>query len=427
MSRLVYSLCFYLAQPLVWFRLLWRARRQPEYLHHLAERYGCYPARPVGPLLWLHVVSVGETRAAEPLIKALLAHYPQHGLLLTHMTPTGRAVGAELIAKLGPRLHQAYLPYDLPDACARFLAHYRPDFGLLMETELWPNLIAKAKAHGIPLALVNARLSARSLRGYQRFLPLIRPAVAALDLVAAQTADDAERLAQLGARAPQVCGNIKFDVTPPADKINLGQQWRAALGTRPVWLCACTREGEEAPLLDAYQKLDRPELLLLIVPRHPQRFGEVAAAIAARQLAHKRRSQNEFPAGETRVWLGDSMGEMAAYYALADIALVCGSLKPLGGHNLIEAAACDCPALVGPHTFNFAQATEDALACGAARRVNDADAAATVASRLLANDGSGQEALAAMRRAATEFSAAHRGATARTLSLIGERLIPTHP
>ena len=427
MNRLLYSLLFYLAQPLVWLRLACRARKQPEYLQHIGERYGFYPTKPRAPLLWLHVVSVGETRAAEPLIKALLARYPEHGLLLTHMTPTGRAVGAELIAKLGSRLHQAYLPYDLPDACARFLAHYRPDFGLLMETELWPNLIAKAKAHGIPLALVNARLSARSLRGYQRFLPLIRPAVAALDLVAAQTADDAERLAQLGARAPQVCGNIKFDVTPPADKINLGQQWRAALGTRPVWLCACTREGEEAPLLDAYQKLDRPELLLLIVPRHPQRFGEVAAAIAARQLAHKRRSQNEFPAGETRVWLGDSMGEMAAYYALADIALVCGSLKPLGGHNLIEAAACDCPALVGPHTFNFAQATEDALACGAARRVNDADAAATVASRLLANDGSGQEALAAMRRAATEFSAAHRGATARTLSLIGERLIPTHP
>ncbi len=332
MSRLVYSLCFYLAQPLVWLRLLWRARRQPEYLHHLAERYGFYPARPAGRLLWLHVVSVGETRAAEPLIKALLAQYPQHGLLLTHMTPTGRTVGAEMIAKLGPRLHQAYLPYDLPDACARFLAHYHPEFGLLMETELWPNLIARAKTQAIPLALVNARLSARSLRGYQRFLPLIRPAVAALDLVAAQTAPDAERLAQLGAQAPQVCGNIKFDVSPPADKIGLGQQWRAALGTRPVWLCASTREGEETLILDAYQKLDRPELLLLIVPRHPQRFAEVAAAVAARQLPLRRRSANEFPAGETRVWLGDSMGEMAAYYALADLALIGGSLR-LPGHR----------------------------------------------------------------------------------------------
>ena len=168
-------------------------------------------------------------------------------------------------------------------------------------------------------------------------------------------------------------------------------------------------------------------MLLLIVPRHPQRFGEVAAVVAARQLPLKRRSENAFPAAETRVWLGDSMGEMAAYYALADLALIGGSLQPLGGQNLIEAAACGCPVIVGPHTFNFSQATEDALACGAARRVDDADAAATVASRLLANDGSGQEALAAMRRAATEFSAAHRGATARTLSLIGERLIPTHP
>ena len=202
MSRHLYSLCFYLAQPLVWLRLLWRARKQPEYLHHLGERYACYPARPEGRLLWLHVVSVGETRAAEPLIKALLAQYPEHGLLLTHMTPTGRAVGAELIAKLGPRLNQTYLPYDLPDACARFLEHFRPDFGLLMETELWPNLIAAAKARHIPLALVNARLSARSLRGYLRFRSLIRPAVAALDLVAAQTRADAERLACLGAPAP---------------------------------------------------------------------------------------------------------------------------------------------------------------------------------------------------------------------------------
>ena len=427
MSRLVYSLCFYLAQPLVWLRLAWRARRQPEYLQHLGERYGLYPAQPAGRLLWLHVVSVGETRAAEPLIKALLARYPEHGLLLTHMTPTGRAVGTELIAKLGARLHQAYLPYDLPDASARFFAHFRPEFGLLMETELWPNLIAAAKARGIPLALVNARLSARSLHGYRRFLPLIGPAVAALDLVAAQTAADAERLSELGAHTPHVCGNIKFDVTPPADKLELGRQWRATLDSRPIWLCASTREGEEAPLLDALMLHAPSDVLLLLVPRHPQRFDEVATAIEARGLPFKRRSSGDFPDAGTRVWLGDSMGEMAAYYALADLALIGGSLQPLGGQNLIEAAACGCPVLVGPHTFNFAQATEDALACGAARRVEDAEAAAQAASALLAPDGSGQTALAAMRQAAVEFSAAHRGATARTLELIAERLTSPRP
>ena len=424
MSRLLYSLCFYIAQPRVWLRLLWRARQQPEYLHHLGERYGFYSTRPAGRLLWLHVVSVGETRAAEPLIKALLAQYPEHDLLLTHMTPTGRTVGAELIAKLGPRLHQAYLPYDLPDASARFFAHFRPEFGLLMETELWPNLIAAAKARRIPLALVNARLSARSLRGYQRFLPLIRPAVAALDLVAAQTATDAERLAQLGAQAPKVCGNIKFDVTPPADKIALGKQWRIALGDRPVWLCASTREGEEVLIIDAYRRENRPDVLLLLVPRHPQRFAEVAAAVEARGLSLKQRSKDEQPDAQTRVWLGDTMGELAAYYALADLALIGGSLQPLGGQNLIEAAACGCPLLVGPHTFNFAQATEDALASGAALRVADAETAAETALRLLAADGSGHEALAAMRRAATAFSQAHQGATMRTLALITERLKP---
>ena len=192
MPRFFYSVLFYLAQPFVWLRLLWRARKQPEYLQHLGERYGFYAQTTPGPLLWLHAVSVGETRAAEPLIKALLDEYPDHGVLLTHMTPTGRATGGELIAKYGARLTQAYLPYDLPDACGRFLDHFRPRLGLLMETELWPNLIAAAKQRSVPLSLVNARLSARSQRGYRRFSPVIRPALDALRAVAAQTPADAE-------------------------------------------------------------------------------------------------------------------------------------------------------------------------------------------------------------------------------------------
>lgn len=423
MARFLYTVLFYFVQPLVWLRLLWRARKQPEYLQHLGERYGIYghhgqtvPAR----LLWLHAVSVGETRAAEPLIKALLDTYPDHSLLMTHMTPTGRATGGELIAKYGHRLVQAYLPYDLPDACARFFDHFKPHLGLLMETELWPNLIAAAKQRGVPVALINARLSARSQHGYHRFLPLIRPTLGALHAIAAQTPADAKRLLAIGARNVSVLGNLKFDVTPAMEKLALGTQWRQAIGSRPVWLVASTREGEEALILDAFVRLNWPDLLLLLVPRHPQRFTEVAALIEERQLSYAKRSSGELPAGTTRIWLGDSMGEMPAYFALADLALIGGTLLPFGGQNLIEAAACGCPVLVGPHTFNFAQATEDAIACGAARRIADIDGAIDEMRQLL-SDGN---AIQAMRDAAVSFSQAHRGATAKTLALIQEIKAP---
>ncbi|MDR2786773.1 MAG: lipid IV(A) 3-deoxy-D-manno-octulosonic acid transferase [Candidatus Accumulibacter sp.] len=413
MIRLLYSLLFYLAQPLVWLRLIWRARRQPDYLRHLGERYGFFTGRPPEPLLWLHAVSVGETRAAAPLIDALLAEYPGHALLLTHMTPTGRAVGAEFIGKHGPRLTQAYLPYDLPGACARFLDHFKPRVGLLMETEIWPNLIAAARARNLPVLLINARLSARSQRAYRHFLPLIRPAVGGLAAVAAQTPGDASRLESIGAQGARVTGNLKFDVTPAPEKRQLGRDWRRALG-RPVWLAASTREGEETLILDAFARLAPSGALLVLVPRHPQRFDEVAGVIGRHGLSSCRRSASELPTPETRVWLGDSMGEMPAYFALADLALIGGTLLPFGGQNLIEAAACACPVLVGPHTYNFAQAAEDALACGAARRVTDAEDAARTARALLAD----RAALAAMRKAALEFSQAHRGATARTIAIV---------
>ena len=414
MPRLIYSLLFYLAQPAVWLRLWWRARKQPEYLQHVGERYGHYP-QPVPPrLLWLHAVSVGETRAAEPLIKALLEAYPDHSLLLTHMTPTGRTTGSELIVNYGPRLLQAYLPYDLPGPCRRFFSHFRPKLGLLMETELWPNLIATAHGCSAPLLLVNARLSQRSQRGYLRFARLIRPALQQLAGVAAQTPAGALRLTGIGARDVKVFGNIKFDVTPAPEKLQQGHHWRTALESRPVWLAASTREGEEPAILDAFARHATPDTLLLLVPRHPQRFDEVAALIEAQRLPFARRSSGSMPSAETRVWLGDSMGEMPAYFATADIVLMGGTFLPFGGQNLIEAAACGCPVLVGPHTYNFAQATEDALACGAARRVESAEAAAKEAAHLMA----ARTRLEAMRAAAGEFSQAHRGATARTLALI---------
>ena len=426
MVRLLYSMLFYLAMPLVWLRLLWRARRQPEYLQHLAERHGFYTAatrsalQPQRPLIWLHAVSVGETRAAVPLIEALLQRYPDHDLLLTHMTPTGRETGHDLAAGRAWRLRQVYLPYDLPGACARFLDNFRPRVGLLMETEIWPNLIAAARRRQLPLALINARLSVRSLRGYSRLDRLIRPALASLGAVAAQTLADAQRLQQIGARQAEVCGNLKFDVTPAADQLQLGAQWRQAVGERPVWLLASSREGEEALVLDALAAMGVADLLLVVVPRHPQRFADVAALLAGRGMAFCRRSSAALPNAETKVWLGDSMGEMVAYYALADLALIGGTLLPFGGQNLIEAAACGCPVLLGPHCFNFAQASDDALACGAARRVLNAGDAAAAVSELLERPA----ALPAMRDAARAFSQTHRGATARTMALIESIMEP---
>nr|WP_201212414.1 lipid IV(A) 3-deoxy-D-manno-octulosonic acid transferase [Rhodocyclus purpureus] len=434
MLRGLYSGAFTLAQPLLLGRLAWRARRQPEYRQHVGERWGHYPALAAElagrPLLWVHAVSVGETRAAVPLVDALLAAHPQHVLLLTHMTPTGRATGSELVARHPGRIVQAYLPYDLPGACRRFFAHFRPERGLIMETEIWPNLCAAAAAQGVPLALVNARLSARSAAGYARVSGLIAPALASLAVIAAQTEADAERLRQLGARRVVVCGNLKFDVSPAPGKLALGAQWKKLFvdvegRQRPLLLAASTRDGEEAIILDALSRAGffaaadgKPAPLLILVPRHPQRFEEVGALVRERGLSLARRSKLDAASAipPVQVWLGDSMGEMVAYYAAADLALIGGSLLPFGAQNLIEAAACGCPTLIGPHSFNFAQATADAIAAGAARRVADADDAVREMRALLAD----AQALDEMREHALAFSRAHRGATERTLAAVVE-------
>jgi len=414
MARFAYALLLYLITPLIGLRLLWRARKQPEYLLHLAERFGFYrQPTPLG-LIWVHAVSVGETRAAQPLIEGLLARWPGHRILLTGMTPTGRATGQQIY---GERVIQAYLPYDYPGAVRRFFRHFSPAFGVLMETEIWPNLLAAAKAHDVPVVLVNARLSQRSARGYGKLDRLVRPAFAALTGVVAQTASDAERLLALGASRVEVCGNLKFDVSPATELVALGTQWRAAIGQRPIWLAASTREGEEALVLDAWREVRQPGALLVLVPRHPQRFAEVAALLDQQGRRSVCRSAG-LPAADTEVWLGDSMGEMAAYFTLADLAFIGGSLLPLGGQNLIEAAACGCPVLIGPHTFNFLQATNDAIAAGAARRVADALALGQAVAALLREPGD----LAAMRQAAREFSAAHQGAAQRTLEVIARWL-----
>ncbi|MDR0736757.1 MAG: lipid IV(A) 3-deoxy-D-manno-octulosonic acid transferase [Zoogloeaceae bacterium] len=421
--RLLYSLFFYLFMPGLLLRLLWRSRRQADYRCHWRERFGFYGKRAPTPLLWVHAVSLGETRAAKPLIEGLLAAYPRHALLLTSMTPTGRNAGSAAYRD-NARVVRAYLPYDAPDAARRFFRHFRPDFGVLLETEIWPNLLFAAKRQGVPVMLVNARLSSRSARGYARIVKLARPAFACLRAVAAQERADARRLAFLGATRVFVCGNLKFDARPDPELLARGKVWRAEIlgaGARPIWLAASTREGEEALLLDVAARLPAclppgaPPPLLVLTPRHPQRFDAVAALVEARGLALARRGDG-LPTPETQVWLGDSMGELAAYYALADVAFIGGSLLPLGGQNLIEAAACACPALFGPHTFNFARASLDAVRSGAALRVGDAKSLQEALAALFAHP----ERQAAMRVAALAFAAQYQGATTRILAFLRE-------
>ena len=418
--RLLYTLAWWLALPLVLARLWLRGRQEPGYRQHWGERLGFYGRQPApaAGTIWLYAVSVGETRAAEPLIDALLAAWPACRIVLTHMTPTGRATGKALFAKHGARLVQSYLPYDTGAMPARFIRHFAPRICILMETEVWPNLIHQCNRYKVPVVLANARLSQRSLGKAQRLGKLIADAARGITLVAAQTQDDADRVRQLGVRDVVVTGSIKFDVVVPEAALATGAALRAAIGARPVLLCASTREGEEQLILDAYIRASLPaHALLLIVPRHPQRFDEVEKLIAAQSLAVQRRSglgQDDAVAQGTQVLLGDSMGEMFAYYAACDCAFVGGSLLPLGGQNLIEPAALGKPVLIGPHTFNFALVTEQAIAAGGAALVADADALMAQASALLQDPAR----LASMGEKALAFASQHRGATPRTIAAI---------
>ena len=414
--RHFYTLMWCLALPLVLARLWWRGRNEPGYRQHWRERLGCYgPATSAQHTLWVHAVSVGETRASEPLVDALLAAYPDSRIVLTHMTPTGRATGKALFARHGSRLVQAYLPYDLPSLVRRFISHFGPRVCILMETEVWPNLIAACGTQ-VPVALVNARLSERSLRRGRKFGTIMTDAAQALALVAAQTEADAARVRSLGATNVAVTGSVKFDVVVPPQMVETGALWRERAGARKVLLCASTRDGEEAMILDACAPwlAQDSNALLVIVPRHPQRFDEVATAITTRGLSLQRRSAGDSQPWTAQVLLGDSMGEMFAYYAMCDVAFIGGSLLPLGGQNLIEACALGKPVLVGPHTFNFELATQDALAAGAAVCVADAIELVTGSRRILVDETERRH----MGAAALSFAGLHRGATARTVGLL---------
>ena len=411
-----YSAIWWLVLPVALCRLWWRGRREPGYRAYISERLGFYVQVPAAATIWVHAVSVGETRAAEPLIDALLHAYPQHHIVLTCMTATGRATGVALFGN-NPRVHQSYLPYDTLSMTRRFISHFKPVLCVLMETEVWPSLIASCAKAGVPVALVNARLSERSLRRAQRFERLLGQAAKQITLAAAQTQADANRLQAMGVRNIKITGSLKFDIVPPPAMLKAGADLRAQIGQRQVLLCASTREGEEALLLQAYMAATLPrEFLLMIVPRHPQRFDEVARMIEAQGLQMQRRSQlgTDSVAASTHILLGDTMGEMFAYYAACDLAFIGGSLLPLGGQNLIEACACGKPVLFGPHMFNFAQISESAKEVGAAVSLSDATAVFAEAVRLLKSQASMQH----MAQQALGFAQRDRGATARTQALL---------
>lgn len=411
--RRLYSLVLWLLLPLILVRLVLRARRQPEYLQHIGERFGFYRLNCTKPVIWLHAVSVGETRATVSLLGPLRAAYPQHQILLTHTTPTGRATSVQLY---GDDVLRVYLPYDYPFAVRRFLRHFKPCIGLLMETEIWFNLIHAAYQFGVPIGLLNARLSEKSAAGYARFASLSHTALQQLDVIAAQTQEDAARLNLLGAQGVSVMGNLKFDIVPPDAMLVLGLSLRKQFGAaRKIFLLASTREGEEALLLDAFEALGGWEdVLLVIVPRHPQRFDDVEKMLAIRGFSYQRRSENKAVTASVQVVLGDSMGEMFAYYAAADIAFIGGSILSFGGQNLIEACALGTPVLIGLHTYNFADASRLAVAAGAAVRVDDASELMNAAQRLLADT----EALSLMRQLGVQFVVAHQGATNKAMVCI---------
>ena len=416
--RGLYSLLWNAAAPLAPLRLAWRGRREPGYRKLIGERYGRYQGAAPPLVLWLHAVSLGETRAAAPLVERLRRAYPQATVLITHMTATGRAAGRDLF---GDSVQQAWLPYDAPFAVRRFLAHFRPCAGLLMETELWPNLVALAREAHVPLYLVNARMSAKSARLYAAFPALTRPMLAALSGVAAQTDADAARLAALGAPQPVVTGNLKFDAAAATrDAESLGRELKVRFGeARPTWVAASTRDGEEAMILDALAARPLPAgTLTVIVPRHPQRFAAVADLLRERAVPFARRSDNAPVTDDIAVVLGDSIGEMEAYFTAADVAFIGGSLAPLGGQNLIEPIGLGLPTLVGPHMFNFADATQKALAARAAVEVADANALIATVAALLADAPRRQ----AMHDAALSFHAAHVGAADRLMGWLAPRL-----
>lgn len=373
--RFFYSCLFCLLIPFILVRLLWRSIKAPAYRQRWSERFALYTKKSVQDVIWFHAVSVGEAEALFPLAKKIRQHYPDASLLITTTTLTG---SARVQAVMGDSVVHVYLPYEIPGAISRFMRHFRPKMAVIMETEIWPNLFAYCGSHNIPLYLINARLSERSAKRYQKISALIVPALACVKLIAAQTEDDARRFVAIGAKAKsvKVLGNIKFDVDIPSELISQSRQLKADMfRDRFVWLIASTHKNEEAIFLEAYQTIKQkiPELLLVIAPRHPERFTEVKRLAEQYQLAVVVRTSGQICESYTDVYLADTMGELKLLYAAADVAFVGGSMVSVGGHNILEAAAVGAPVLFGPYMTNFKDIAERVLERGAAIQCRNSD------------------------------------------------------
>ena len=414
--RFLYTLIMYLATPVILYRLALRGLRYRGYLDRWRERYGFFADPGLRDSIWVHAVSMGEVNAAVPLIEALMRRYAGSSFVITTITPTG----SERVQKLfGGRVFHVYLPYDLPASVRRFLDRVRPRLGVVMETEIWPNLFLECAARGVPIVVANARLSAKSLRGYGPVRPLARRAIRSARYVAAQSPSDAKRLLELGADRARlsIVGNLKFDMAVPAELAEAGATLRAGWGAhRPVWIAASTHEGEELPVLKAHAVVLRrfPDALLLVVPRHPERFRPVVQACRSFGYVTRCRSEDARADVATQCFVVDTMGELLRYYAAADVAFVGGSLVEIGGHNVLEAAAQAVPVVVGPNTFNFTEITQSLLEADAAVRVADADALGPTVQRLLGDEADRRRRGAAARAVFER----ERGAVERTMTII---------
>ena len=414
--RLIYTLLFYLAIPFLLLRLLWRSGKAPAYRRRWAERFGFFAAIPQTGCIWVHAVSIGETRAALPLIRALQERYRNTPLLITTMTPTG---SQQVREALGDSVYHVYLPYDLPDAMRRFLLRSKPRLAIIMETEAWPNLLHACQQAAIPVLLANARLSERSALGYARFASFSKQTLNKFTIIAAQTRADANRFYELGFnnKRLRITGNIKYDLSLPMGLAAQGGQLRQQLfSQRRVWIAASTHQGEDEQLLACYKVLQQqfPDLLLVLVPRHPERFTAVAELCDEQGLHYVKRSSQRPCTALAQVFIGDSMGELLLFYATADVAFVGGSLIEHGGHNILEPALLGIPVLFGPHMFNFTEASEHLLRHEAAYQVADRAELQQQLSQLLA-DKSLRQRIGKRSQKAVE---ANRGALGKLFDIV---------
>jgi 3-deoxy-D-manno-octulosonic-acid transferase len=412
----LYTLLLYVLLPVALLRLLWRSRRAPGYRQRWRERIGLYGARDLHSVAWIHAVSVGEVQAAQPVIKHLLDRHPDERVMVTTTTPTGSQRLRDLFED---RVHHVYTPLDLPPVMNRFIEAVQPRLAVVMETEIWPNMLGACEQRGIPVILANARLSARSCQGYAKLGGFTRDTLRRFAVIAAQGPDDAGRFCHLGAPAERVLvtGSIKFDLRQPASLLEQAEAARRTWGAhRPVWVSASTHEGEEEQILQVHRRVRRhhPTALLVLVPRHPERFDRVAALVLRQGLSLVRRSRGEPCGPNVDVLLGDTMGEVPVFLGAGDAAFIGGSLVPVGGHNLLEAAAAGVPVAIGPHTFNFAQITQLLIQEGAAIQIPDADELAECMSTWL-GDAAARTAIGENGRRVVQEN---RGALERLLAIV---------